>query len=781
MKKNIIKTTILLLLLTMTANVKAQCPEGNPDCDEIIGDANNTNQPVDQPDPNLGSCPECTNNTWYDTRTDITIRLTTGEDVSFSVCPSNSRYPCNGIQVSNFPNALNENGTTNTNYVNELNDFFEQAVSDGSLDPSSVMGEAMINLISSNVDCGDMDAVACANNYILLNSEQNNDDGIGIQAEPCLITKVKGEDSYNCVQNRIAGIPQSLINAMCGATKAGSDQAEFGTVTSDSCKGTYDMKGKVCPDNNKCDESNPYYPTCIPPDDDCSPDDPDCTIPDTTPVCPPGTPNCNPKPTKPTLMQQIPVPSYTLELPDPPNMVCGQPYNAIIKSWGEYVAGEFCEEKYLYIHDVSVDAIQNNVLVRAGGSFLWGGTNGSVTTQKVKTDGSRLYALKYNAGVVAINLKRQYKYVNDMKDYLKEEYDSAQSAFDNADPNDRGDYNSKMNDRDTAKNKYDNYINGSEYISITQEYEKNYQQYYEKYTRYKQCYKSFASAPASNANGGSVITENETMTLFNKVQAKGSVVGVYKGTGELILKGSLKDDGSTININNLPANAIAIQNYADSFFVPSYTGTGTYKNALAEDVKITSPIGNLNLSFSVLCNLKVKNNAFTCEDDCDPDNPDPSTVTSGINVIYRPISLKNPFPQTKGLKSENRDRLGKWSYDSVVSTIITNNRGVNTDEVYNLTPMYTITLTPSDIKKIREYNKKNSYNNFNDDTFKCTDGLYCKSNFIWGFNPELDNFSYLFNTSESCAISDNWYNCYPAGADYAEGFYSYLKTSKEGV
>ena len=64
--------------------------------------------------------------------------------------------------------------------------------------------------------------------------------------------------------------------------------------------------------------------------------------------------------------------------------------------------------------------------------------------------------------------------------------------------------------------------------------------------------------------------------------------------------------------------------------------------------------------------------------------------------------------------------------------------------------MYTITLTPSDIKKIRNYNDSNSYNDY---TLKCTKGLYCKSTFL------REKFRNLINEEKSCGISDEWYAC----------------------
>lgn len=89
----------------------------------------------------------------------------------------------------------------------------------------------------------------------------------------------------------------------------------------------------------------------------------------------------------------------------------------------------------------------------------------------------------------------------------------------------------------------------------------------------------------------------------------------------------------------------------------------------------------------------------------------------GINLVYRTIDLKNPFPDIDG---NNRNTGSNWcdnegncSYDNlVVKDVITNNRGVKDNEVYDKEAMYTFILTPSDIVEIRKYNKNNTYSSY---------------------------------------------------------------------
>ena len=76
-------------------------------------------------------------------------------------------------------------------------------------------------------------------------------------------------------------------------------------------------------------------------------------------------------------------------------------------------------------------------------------------------------------------------------------------------------------------------------------------------------------------------------------------------------------------------------------------------------------------------------------------------------IKFRTISLNNPFPSRD---ASSRLPGSNWlGADNYVRTYINHNRGVNGSEVYNKEPIYTITLTPSQMIKIREYNKKHNY------------------------------------------------------------------------
>lgn len=211
---------------------------------------------------------------------------------------------------------------------------------------------------------------------------------------------------------------------------------------------------------------------------------------------------------------------------------------------------------------------------------------------------------------------------------------------------------------------------------------------------------------------------------------------------------------------SVPVSAsISVGNYSSSYreypYVSKNSGEGTQSSNLSlparYDFFIPSSVANgakgittVNIGSigSYECPFNVVNFLQCSGKNCD----------SSYNLIFRPISLTTPFPNSKG--TGNRKLGNNWINETVASNFINNNRGVDSYDVYNLTPMYDITLTPSDIKEIRKYNKNHSYNDF---TLNCENGLYCTSTFL------RDSFQSLVNTENSCAWNSigesTWYDC----------------------
>ena len=116
------------------------------------------------------------------------------------------------------------------------------------------------------------------------------------------------------------------------------------------------------------------------------------------------------------------------------------------------------------------------------------------------------------------------------------------------------------------------------------------------------------------------------------------------------------------------------------------------------------------------------------------------TVCPGSNqkIIYRVIDLNNPFPgkSNKGLVSgfsnggRGRKPGSNWDSKEIVKNKILNAREAKGYELYNKEPLYVITLTPSDIKNIRKYNKNNKYSNFDMNCTNESKTSKCISNYI---------------------------------------------------
>lgn len=125
---------------------------------------------------------------------------------------------------------------------------------------------------------------------------------------------------------------------------------------------------------------------------------------------------------------------------------------------------------------------------------------------------------------------------------------------------------------------------------------------------------------------------------------------------------------------------------------------------------------------------------------------DVTDISSNDMIKFRTISLNNPFPSRD---ASSRLPGSNWlGADNYVRTYINHNRGVNGSEVYNKEPIYTITLTPSQMIKIREYNKKHNYSDLD---LNCVgeNNTSCLSNFL---RTTIDKK----NITGSCMInSDN--------------------------
>ena len=151
-------------------------------------------------------------------------------------------------------------------------------------------------------------------------------------------------------------------------------------------------------------------------------------------------------------------------------------------------------------------------------------------------------------------------------------------------------------------------------------------------------------------------------------------------------------------------------------------------------------------------------NAETCT--CQKDGGTPK------GYIYRVVNLNNPFIGEEGTA---RNTGANWCYQAAEGTINCSGTKEQNEVVRVVFPeetvysedymMYKVVLDPDSINKIRNYNKQNSYDDFN---FTCANnGEQCTSNF-------LDNADYFKeavtgNCAGVNAGSNNFYTCRKVG------------------
>lgn len=151
---------------------------------------------------------------------------------------------------------------------------------------------------------------------------------------------------------------------------------------------------------------------------------------------------------------------------------------------------------------------------------------------------------------------------------------------------------------------------------------------------------------------------------------------------------------------------------------------------------------------------------------------------SGI-IIYRTISLENPFPSMDADTSTTQTGLtvgmfndtvkgrypgSNWNSVMLVKNKILNNRGYDGSAIYQeAKPLYVIELDSTAIKKIRDYNASQVQDGgYADFTLTCTNGAYCRSSFLRDGRYKMANGKQIL-TGGTCHYvdgKDSFVNCY---------------------
>jgi hypothetical protein len=251
---------------------------------------------------------------------------------------------------------------------------------------------------------------------------------------------------------------------------------------------------------------------------------------------------------------------------------------------------------------------------------------------------------------------------------------------------------------------------------------------------------------------------NTKTTTVKKEQINEGESELYKLTAEIEYEYTITDtesynnkNGLTIDMNNLTirnenygtTNRIKIPetNSGKTIVIPT-SESGKYENTLTAE-SLNNAFGKSNKLYN-----KVKNNGklkqigtikewtdntskrfeYIIKEYTENNCKFETYNTNSINAKFRVISLTNPFP---GRDGTSRMPGKNWITETEdnVTQYIQKNRGVNSEAVYNLKPLYVITLNAKNMMKIRSYNNKYSYG-YHDLTCESGTGRMCLSNFL---------------------------------------------------
>lgn len=250
------------------------------------------------------------------------------------------------------------------------------------------------------------------------------------------------------------------------------------------------------------------------------------------------------------------------------------------------------------------------------------------------------------------------------------------------------------------------------------------------------------------------ILSNSTTTLTNQYDTKktvecggtckieySSVLLNCESTGSLIKKIFNDGYGSDLRISNTKDSC----KFTMQFPVGSKAECTRAKGNLAT---LKATYTKDSCTEKVSFNTKVTGANNSCSNNVTVENIDIKE-----DLVFRPISLSNPFP---GQNGNGRSMGSPWT-DDLKKTYITNR-----SDVYSKKPLYSITLTPSTIKQIRGYNQKNSYDDFN---LTCSNGEACYSMFL-----RSSEYSKIINTNKSNCYNanDRSVNAFNTCADYSK-------------
>lgn len=311
---------------------------------------------------------------------------------------------------------------------------------------------------------------------------------------------------------------------------------------------------------------------------------------------------------------------------------------------------------------------------------------------------------------------------------------------------------------------------------------------------------SCSCPPGTEYSGYDLLGNIKTGKATNCAEA----IEIYCNNGPFYCK---KPDGTEVDITSCLASGKSQKEcentYCSGRVCPPGTGYAGYK--FEEDAKYKACIaggGDDDTCIDLVCNC-----GSNCEYSCPPDSDlYPMDITSCVynkrgegknlvqaleicekqcyqnagSIIYRTISLENPFPSIDADKKTSQSGLtvglfndtikgrypgSNWNSSKLVKDKILNNRGYDGSAIYQeAQPLYVIELDAKAIKEIRDYNKKQiaQSDGYADFTLKCTDGAYCISSFLHN-NSIRTSAGKEILTGGTCKNASNkksFINCY---------------------
>jgi len=208
-----------------------------------------------------------------------------------------------------------------------------------------------------------------------------------------------------------------------------------------------------------------------------------------------------------------------------------------------------------------------------------------------------------------------------------------------------------------------------------------------------------------------------------------------------------------------------------------YTDVMTQPGCFDIDVHAINIGQNCSVNLDTSCYYKVRNKYYCVTEDCESEG-----TGKGIQYIFRPIDLNDVFPNDRGPRwNWSCSATNTWDkYYPIAPVYLTEKieeKGYNiygtSDSEYDASNDldYEITLTPTVMRKVRQYNRsQGSYLNYDDYCYRDDKGkTVCSSNFLHGeiqkYGDNVLNKSGLIgcNNQKDSTTCDTYFNidsCY---------------------